>query len=241
MLIKTVVDGPTPPRGESKFTQTRLLGLVSRRVRWGLSASGWLLVVIFGFSGCAVVFLGAYPFLAVTDRTDAKLLVVEGWVRDYAIQAGIDEFRRGSYEQIFTTGGPTSGSGGYTADWDTSASVGAGRLKALGVPAKYVQMVPARMTDVDRTYTSAVALRDWFRENHVTVESINIVTENVHARRTRLLFTKAFDGKVRVGIIAVRCPDYDPARWWANSQGVKDIVGEGVGYVYAILFCLFRS
>lgn len=67
------------------------------------------------------------------------------------------------------------------------------------------------------------------------VGSINVVTEGVHARRTRLLFQEAFGNRVQVGIIAVPNPDYASGRWWLYSEGVRDVIGEGIAYVYARL------
>ena len=64
-------------------------------------------------------------------------------------------------------------------------------------------MVPSRINDRDRTCSAALALRNWFREHHAGVQSINVVTEDVHARRSRLLFQKAFGPGVNVGIISI--------------------------------------
>jgi len=89
--------------------------------------------------------------------------------------------------------------------------------------------------DRDRTYGSAVALRNWFRENNMPVRSVNVVTEDVHARRTYLLFQKALGDNVAVGIIAVPNPDYDPEHWWRYSEGVKDVISETAAYLYAKL------
>ena len=69
--------------------------------------------------------------------------------------------------------------------------------------------------------------RDWFHSHHLGIRKINVITENVHARRTRLLFQEALGPDVAVGVIAVMNPDYDSHRWWRYSQGVKDVVSEG--------------
>jgi hypothetical protein len=79
-------------------------------------------------------------------------------------------------------------------------------------------------------------LKDWFREHNPSVQSINVMTEDVHARRTRLLFQEAFGKDVTVGIIAVPNPDYDSAHWWRYSEGVRDVLGETIAYVYAKFF-----
>ena len=77
---------------------------------------------------------------------------MEGWIPFYAVHAAAREFAAGSYRQILTTGGPITGMGGYTNDYNTSASLGAGRLKAEGVPSAVIQMVPSRVSGRDRTY-----------------------------------------------------------------------------------------
>ena len=99
------------------------------------------------------------------------------------------------------------GSGGYTTDYQTEAHVGAGRLTAAGVPADRVRMVSSRIWNRNRTYYSAVALRDWFQAQHLHVDSINVLTEGAHVRRTWLLFQVALGPEVKVGIISVANPD----------------------------------
>ena len=179
---------------------------------------------------------GFYPFLAVTERVNTNALVVEGWVHEYAIRAAINEFNAGHYERLFTTGGPIVGTGGYTNDYNTSASVGAGRLKAEGFLPDLIQMVPSQVSGRDRTYNAGRALRDWLNEHHMTVRGINVVTEDVHARRTRLLFQKALGDGIKVGVIAAPNPDYDPKYWWRYSDGVREVIGESIAYIYARLF-----
>src|SRR6266487_1831799 len=214
----------------------KLWGILRRKERWGLSWRGRLLVSSAGLVAAYFVFLNIHPFLAVTHRLNTNVLVVEGSIQRYAIRGGAEEFKNGSYERIFTTGGPENGDGGYTNDYNTSASVGAEILKKFGVPDDLVQMVPSRVIDRERTYSSAVALRDWFREHNTPVHSINVLTQGAHARRTRLLYQKAFGKNVAVGIIAVSNPDYNPTQWWRYSDGVREVIGESIAYIYAKFF-----
>lgn len=214
----------------------KLWGTISREERWGLSGKGWIVAFVLLVTAAILLLVTIHPFLVVTHRVDAKILVVEGWIHEYAIRVGAEEFRNGDYEKVYTTGGPVSGSGGYTWDADTSANVGAGGLRKCGINSEQVQMVPSHFIGRDRTYNSAVALRDWFREQRMAVDSINVVTENTHARRTRLLFQKAFGDKVRVGIIAAANPDYEPKRWWRSSDGFREVISESIAYIYAKFF-----
>jgi uncharacterized SAM-binding protein YcdF (DUF218 family) len=214
----------------------KLWGMVTRQPRWGLSWRGRLLILAAILVLGSLLVLRIHAFLAVTHRVDANILVVEGWIDNYAIRAAAAEFKRGSYERVFTLGGPIVGDGGYINDYHTLASVGADQLKGAGVPASLVQMVPCHVNGRDRTYQSALALRDWFHAHNLPIHSINLLTEDAHGRRSRLLFQMAFGDEVNVGIISVPNPDYDAAYWWRYSEGVKQILSEGSAYVYARIF-----
>lgn len=208
-------------------------GLVTRRERWGLSGRGWLAILVGGGLFVVLWVLNVQPFLAPTERSGATILVVEGWVQDYAVRAAVAEFKAGGYQKIYTTGGPVTGTDGATNVFNTYASVGADLLLKAGLPPERVQMVPAPGVGRDRTYTSAVALRDWLRVHQVAAPSIDVLTEDAHARRTRLLFQDAFGSATKVGIISVKDPDYDAARWWRYSEGVREVLGESIAYLYA--------
>jgi len=234
--IKEGKPATQPFDSTSPSKQRAVAGLLVRRYRWGLSARGF---IVFGFTLATVFvvfFLESYAFLAVTSPVPSDALVVEGWMNEYAIRQAAAEYARGHYRHLFTTGGPTIGKGGYINDYYTSASVAAELLKKAGIPREAVQMVPSRVIGRERTYSSAVALRDWFREHNTPVYSINVLTAGAHARRTRLLYQKALGRNVTVGIIAVSNPDYNPKQWWRYSDGAREVIGESIAYIYAKFF-----
>ena len=39
-----------------------------------------------------------------------------------------------------------------------------------------------------------------------------------------------------MGVIAIENREYSPGHWWTYSEGVKEVVSEGVGYLYARFF-----
>jgi len=212
-----------------------LFGLLTCRERWALSWRGRLILASALLLLFALCIKRVYPYLAITDPVNANILVVEGWIHEYAIRAAVKEFQSNHYQRVFTTGGPVLGTGGYINDFHTSASVGADLLRKNGLANGSVQMVPSRGMDRDRTYGSAIALRNWFRDHNMSVPGINIVSEDLHGRRTRLLFQKAFGKDVQVGIIAVANVDYPANRWWHYSEGLEDVVSEFAAYLYARL------
>jgi uncharacterized SAM-binding protein YcdF (DUF218 family) len=238
MLSEVKID----PGGMHDVVKTRngerrtLCGLFTRRMRWGLSGRGWVFFALIASLGATVIVLNLHPFLALTARVPSDTLVVEGWVHEFAIKAAVREYYDHGYKMVFTTGGPVIGKGGYINDYNTSASVGAELLEKDGLPSSRVQMVPSRVMSRDRTYSSAVALRSWFAEHGIKEAAVNVLTEDAHARRTRLLFQKALGPKIQVGVIAVHSPDYQTNRWWQYSDGVREVIGETIAYVYAKLF-----
>jgi uncharacterized SAM-binding protein YcdF (DUF218 family) len=207
-------------------------GLFSRRERWGLSRRGWLGLVTVVLVLVLTWAWNVQSFLAPTKRVPAKILVMEGWVGPYVARATAQEFMEGKYDFVCTTGGPITGSGA-TNIFNTVASVGGERLIGAGLPTDKVHIVPADRVGRDRTYTSALALRAWFQDQKISVGEFNLITEDVHARRSWLLFQRAFGSSVKVGIVAVPDPDYEPVHWWRYSEGVREILGESIAYVYA--------
>jgi uncharacterized SAM-binding protein YcdF (DUF218 family) len=219
------------PRADRRFW-----GIFTRKERWGFSWYGWLLVACVLVLGTAGFVYTIFPFLAITQRVDSNVLVVEGWVPPFAIEAAVREFRSGAYAIVYTTGGPVGGMGGYTNDYNTLASVAATRLRAAGLAPEVVRMVPSRVMEHDRTFGAAVALRDWLRRHGGVPAKVNVLTANAHARRTRLLFQCALGSQVQVGVISIQDPDYDPKRWWRYSDGVREVVAETGAWIYAKLF-----
>jgi len=222
--------------GQDASTRRAMAGLLVHKPRWSLSWRGWLLSLFLVSSIGAIVFFTIHPFLAVTHREKTDILVVEGWILPCTMEAAAGEFTNGGYQRVYTTGGPASGLGKYISDYSTVASIGAGLLHQAGVPADRIQMVPSRASARDRTYNSAMALKLYFQTNHISPSAINVVTEGSHARRTRLLFQKAFGKEITVGIISLPSCDYDPKHWWHYSQGVREVIGESIAYVYARFF-----
>jgi len=216
-------------------SQRGFLGLFKRKEKWVLSWRGRF-VLWGGLVVLALLFiLKIHHFLAVTNRVDTQYLVIEGWVPNYAVEESIAEFKSKPYVKIFTVGAdPLTGKN--IEEGDSIAFECAARLKWMGMDMSKVQAVPAHIKYRNRTYESALALRKWIEENHEPVTSFNLVTLGPHSRRSRLLFEEAFEGTAHVGIMSVTNREYDPNRWWKYSEGVKEVIGEGVGYVYARFF-----
>jgi uncharacterized SAM-binding protein YcdF (DUF218 family) len=210
------------------------LGLLRRRQCLVPTLRGWVLLAL---SFAALILFAARetrPFLAVTDPVPGGVLVVEGWVSDYMLEAAIAEFRQNHYTKLFVTGTPLE-RGAPLSEYTNYAYLGAASLVKLGLSTNDVQPVPTGLTRRDRTYTSALSLKQWWREHGLAPTKVNLITGGPHARRSRLLFEKALGKGVTVGVIALEDREYDERHWWHYSQGVRVMIGEVIAYAYARL------
>jgi hypothetical protein len=185
---------------------------------------------------CAVVWACCInSFLCVTSPVATDILVVESWSPDYAMQGAVDEFRKGGYKLVITPGSmppPTW----FQPRYPTIAAFAAANLEVMGIQSNHIVSVPGERIIKNRTFASAMAVRDWLSANQPSARAINVYSVGPHARRTRLLYEKAFDGKIKVGILSHRDLSYTSSCWWASMGAVRSIFGETIAYAYVRFF-----
>jgi len=312
-------------------------------------------LILVGVIGVLWVMFGLYRFLAENDKIKAEVLVVEGWLPEYALEQACKEFKNGSYKYILTTGGrvdkifrmhsngtlnfqlpdsvtarppassivieaqgvPLDGQYPHFSLWvndticvgeaytwwydkkftfplasetppirkvhitydnddskkgidrdlyfksvtvnghkatylngeaiyefyspyshqkeiyaeKTWAEQAAFTLQSMGLTNTEVIALPSPAVRRHRTYTSAMALRDWLEENHV--KSINVFSLGAHARRSRLSYEKVLDqDNISIGVIAVDNENQDPDTWWKRKGSFKAVMIEALKYTY---------
>lgn len=196
------------------------LGALTLFVAFALTLLGW--------------FLGAESFLSVTERQPAEVLVVEGWIGIDGIKAAKEEFDSGGYRWIVTSGGPL-GTRWETNPWN--AAVEAAKLfRHLGVDASKVIQAPTGRIQTQRSFAAASAVREALRQRNLNPQAVNLFTQSVHARRSRLLLSKVMGAKTRVGSIAWVAPGDAQVPWWKSSDRALDLFKESIAYPYELLF-----
>ena len=209
--------------------------ILVRRQCWSLTFRGKLIFL----AGLVVLFWAAirftHPFLAVTDHTRGPVLVVDGWVPTYTLKAVASDYTNGHYQQVLVVRGVYGWeekyeSGSHYTDYMARL------LVRYGVPESLVDTVFCPVTEKDRTYHSALAIRRWLAEHSLSVDSLDLATVGPHARRSRLLYEKAFGPGMRIGVIALRDKAYDPAHWWRSSEGIREVPFEAIAYLYVRFF-----
>jgi hypothetical protein len=204
------------------------------RERWSLTWRGWSLgagvLLLVGFLG---VDFGA-SFFHANQPIAAEVLIVEGWLPDYALRDASQEFKRGHYRYLITAGGPIL-RGFQVSGGKTYAGMAASTLFRLGVSSNLVKAVPGPMVWQARGLTHAIAVKDWLRTNDPAVLKVNVYSLGVYARRNQRLFQSVLGPNVEVGIVAHPDHAFDEKRWWASSEGVRAVMGECLSYAWMLL------
>ena len=214
------------------------LGILRRSWAIGLTARGWLVVataLFLALLAAVWALRGAYHFLAVNAPVRGGVLVVEGWVGDEDLALATEEYRRGGYLVWCVTGEPLE-KGSHLIAYHDYATLTVAAFAAMGGEPGVLQPVRWQTVRRDRTYASALALKAWLQEHGYPLDRVNIVTSGSHARRSRLLYEKAFGPGTQVGLTVSPERCFDPDRWWTTSMGFRSVMNELIAYVYARFF-----
>jgi hypothetical protein len=206
--------------------------LIHRQEKWVLTKQGWLVTLVCITAFVLFMLTNIHSFLAPNFPIKADILVVEGWIPDYAIKNAIEEFERGGYQKLITTGLPLQ-EGYYLSKYKNFADLAAATLIALNFDSDKLVAVSAPNTFRNRTAASALALRQWIADSGLKVKSINLCTFDAHARRSWLIFKQVLAPEIKVGVIAIESLGYDSNQWWVSSEGVRSIMSEAIAYIYA--------
>ena len=211
--------------------------LFRRRQVWLPTLAGTLLLLAMAALLLASAVMGLAGFLRVdepargVDGRGARTLVVEGWLDQADLDQAIAAVRNGHYERVLTTGAPVESWSGEPV-WKSFAERAAGYLQAHGLSGVPVIAVPAPKSAQDRTFLSAVMVREWAQRNGLTLDAIDLYSAGVHTRRSRVLYRMALGPTVEVGVLAAAPHEYDARRWWASSNGAKTVVGEALSLAW---------
>ena len=201
-----------------------------RRQVWFPTLWGWLGLLALAAIVLTVIARQLHGYLAVSKPVGARVLIVEGWMGPQALEETAAVARSGSYERVITTGGPIvrwpPGPGHVSF-----AEQAAWYLGEQGIPRHLLTPVAAARVSTDRTYLSAVTLRDWAASSGMKLDAFDVITDGPHARRTWLLYRRVFP-RATVGIIATGSYDYDAARWWRSSLGAKNVIDQTLGLIW---------
>jgi DUF218 domain len=184
-----------------------------------------------------VVFLAWFTygesFLSWTDGVSADILVVEGWIGREGVHSALQEFYRGGYKYIVTSGGETFD--GWEDRPGNFAEMAAKELVRSGFPKEKIIVAASDNVERQRTFESAVAVWRTLHGAGLNPAAVNVFTLGAHARRSQLVFAKAGPLSAKVGVIGWLPSDDKSKVWWRSSERAKMFLSETFGYSFELL------
>jgi hypothetical protein len=182
------------------------------------------------------VFFNLHRFLAPTKPVaDASILVIDTWLSDYELKGAVKNFKAGKYTHVLVPGGQMD-HGVFFQGMGSKGELTAILLIYKGMPYDKITPLLVKSVKKDRTYQSALTVKAWLARHKLSDARINVYTSGTHARRSWLLYRKAFGNDWQVGIIGAPPADYDAKEWWKTSNGFRTVIDEAIAYLYARLF-----
>jgi hypothetical protein len=109
-------------------------------------------------------------------------------------------------------------------------------LIAYGIADSLIIPIQADTMNKSRTYSTALAVKDYLHRSGIDCPAIMVMSHGVHARRTYISYRKAFGKGSRIGIIASEDIEIRKDNWFKTSAGRKKIFREISGVLYASFF-----
>lgn len=210
--------------------------LISRRERWGLTWAGWLLLMFLLAAFMAFFTFRIVPFLSAENPNNSKVVVLEGYVEDWAYPEIISRIDQIKPDLIITTG-TSLDQGFYLSGIPSTAYLTARSLIKLGVDSSLIHIVPVEPdVMVNRTYNSAIVVRKWLEQHHPEARSLNLISTAVHARRSHYLFHLVMEPDIATGNIVIPPKYFDAGNWFKTSRGFRVVISETIAWLYVRLF-----
>jgi len=198
---------------------------------WGLLL---LLTLLTAFTFFGIRNLGF--FLAYQKPVNSQILVVDGWMTQDNILLAAKYFEQNQYEFIITSGGPINRTL-LNPMHDSYAEQASFILEKYGIPANKIITVSTPASAQNRTFLSAVTVRDWLDNDNLNSHSLNLFTSGVHSRRSHLLYEMAFGADKQIGVVLAPPNGYQLDNWWNSSAGAKGVLMETISLAWTV--CCF--
>jgi hypothetical protein len=178
-----------------------------------------------------------HSYLSFNNPIDADILLVEGWIgRKYAPNI-LDEFYRKKYEKIVVIGMSKSiFSENIAKNAQTESELMVKRLYSLADKQIDIALVESKYADRHQTFNYMVCFKNWVVKELPDIDSVNLFSASVPARRSHLILKRVLPSSMEVGVISAPPLSYDAQFWWLSKKGIWVVFKNTVSILYTLLF-----
>ncbi len=206
------------------------LKLIKKQHIWLPTPLGLVIITLVLLSNSVFILKNLAHYLAQQQSIKSPILIVEGWISERALQEAIKHYKTANYKIIITTGGPIKTRN--STKHKTYADLAAAYLRNNSLNNSNIKSLPTPESAQNRSFLSAVIVRDWLQKQNIKTKQINLYSQGVHARRTKALYQMAFGNQYRIGINAAKTTEYKLDSWWKSSTGAKTVITETIGLAW---------
>jgi hypothetical protein len=185
------------------------------------------------------IVISLHDFLAVSNPVGEGIFVVEAWIPVEALAEVQKAFASGRYRYLVVVGYQRQQAFSNESNV-TDVDRAARELEKRGVDNAILVKIRAPVTSTRKTYTSAVAVKQWLSSSGLPTHCVDVFTVGVHARKSWILFRYALGGSYRVGVIAGTPMYYDPKRWLLSASGRRLVLRNVGGCLYSEMWIYFK-
>lgn len=196
--------------------------------------AGFLLLLLLFFFIIYILIKNTYSFLSPSHHPVSTTLVIEGWIPDEGLKNALAYFKRHHYRHMIITGVPIT-QWTYSSPFSNMADASAGTMKRLLFRDTIYRAIIPSTIQRDRTYSTFISMKSQLKEWGISSEHFDLYSMGAHARRSYLMFRKAFPD-AQIGLITDTDASFDPEYWYASSRGFRTVFGELISYFYSALF-----
>jgi len=215
-----------------------MFAIIIKKERWGFTWPGRTIVLIVVFCLVYIYINNIHSFLAQNKPINTDIMVLEGFLPDYAIKEAMNIFTKEEYKLLLITGKKRM-KGSQLDQFENDGIYSAETLVKLGFDREKIRVISLE-SDIkkDRTYASAKAVRNWIERSANDIKSFNLVSIGCHSRRSSYLYKRVFCDHIKTGIISIENKSYKHEKWWKSSNGFRSVVQETIALIY--VFTIFN-
>jgi len=208
----------------------RSIKLIKKQHIWLPTPLGLIVITLVLLSSSIFTLKNLAYYLAQQQSIKSPILIVEGWVSDLALRDAIKHYKTADYKMIITTGGLIKTRN--STKHKTYADLAAAYLRNNGLNNSNIKSLSTPESAQNRTFLSAVIVRNWLQKQNIKTKQINVYSQGVHARRTKALYQMAFGDQSKIEINAAKTTEYKLDNWWKSSAGAKAVITETIGLIW---------
>jgi hypothetical protein len=107
-------------------------------------------------------------------------------------------------------------------------------LIELGIDQEKIVAVKTNVIGRSRTYSYAQSSIQWLMTNRAGLNAVNVISLDAHARKSYVLYKKAADKQIEVGVMACPPVEYESRTWFFSVYGLGFVLKNLIGYLYAL-------